>query len=70
MFIATNHLSNSLRSVRGEISFQPASAPRSCAPTEREPNSVTSGYKQSRPAGAKSVSINSLHFILEFAFTN
>ncbi len=31
--------------------FQSASAPGCCAPTEREPNSVTSGYKHLAPLG-------------------
>ena len=51
MFIATNHPSNTLRSVRSEMCFRPASAPSCCAPTEREPNSVTSGYKHLAPLG-------------------
>gem|GEM_PF-5600087 len=37
-----------------------------CAPTEREPNNVTTGYKHLAPAGAKSDIINSLRFKLEF----
>ena len=52
MFIATNHPQKMLfRSVRSEISFQPASAPGCCAPTEREPNSLTSGYNHLAPLG-------------------
>ena len=35
---------------------------------ERESNSVTSGYKHLAPLGAKSDSINSWHFQIEFAF--
>ena len=53
MFIATNHPLNTLRSVRSEISFQPASASGCCAPTEREPDNVTSGYKHLAPLGRK-----------------
>jgi hypothetical protein len=46
MFIATNHSSNTLRSVRSEISFQPAST---CTRLLRSygvrAHSMTSGYK-------------------------
>ena len=31
--------------------FQPPGAPSCCAPTEREPNSVTSSYKHLAPLG-------------------
>ena len=37
-----------------------------CAPTEREPNSVTSGYKHLAPLGRNPDSTNSLRFRLEF----
>ena len=37
-----------------------------CAPTEREPNSVTTGYKHLAPPGRNPDSANSLRFRLEF----
>ena len=51
MFIAQTIRSKTLRSVRSEICFQPANAPSCCAPTEREPNSLTFGYKHLAPLG-------------------
>ena len=51
MFIATNHplKYSSLREERNV--FPAGSAPGCCAPTEREPKSVTSGYKHLAPLG-------------------
>jgi len=45
--------------------FQLANALSRCAPTEREPGSVTSGYKHLAPLGRKADSINLLQFKLE-----
>jgi len=67
MFIATNHLSKTLRSVRSEICFHPASAPGCCAPTERESNSVTLGAINISPRwGEIRQLISLLHFEIEF----
>ena len=51
MFIATNHplKYSSLREERNVISA--GNAPGCCAPTERGPNGVTSGYKHLAPLG-------------------
>jgi len=69
MFIATNHPSKTLRSVRSEMCFQVAGAPVCCAPTEREPNSVTSGLNMS-PRWGEIRQHQLVAFKLEFAFTN
>jgi hypothetical protein len=51
MFIGTDHPLKYF-SLREERNLFPA-GPVYCAPTEREPNSVTSGYKHLAPLGRR-----------------
>ena len=66
MFIATNHPLK-YSSLREERHFFPAGVhARGCfAPTERDPNCVTSGYKHLAPLGRNPTISNLLHFKLE-----
>ena len=47
--------------------FQPTSAPSCCAPMEREPDSVTSGYKHLAPLGRNPTASTRCTSKIEFA---
>jgi len=68
MFVATNP-SLKYSSLREERDVFPGGqcTISYCAPTEREPNSVTLGYKHLAPLGRNPDSTNLLRFKLEFA---
>jgi hypothetical protein len=60
MFIATTHPLD-YSSLREKFVSSPASAPSCCAPTERDPNSVTWDYKHLAPLGRNPCRASSPH---------